>query len=391
MGNVESCCAYGASPRENRTPKLKPGGAYRGHSSRANGHYGSSSGSGHLHPHGSRKLRDYGDEYCDGGLSPHSGLLGGPPRHEESVGNLQHISEREPDDWEQDPSLHPTKETLFMEKSKKSIQNGLVRKRSQMQLAQSRSNGELRTVKKSSSCSTIYIDDSTVSQPNLKNTIKVVSLAIYYHIKNRTTTTVLEIFDEKQHPLTRDGVPSDYNRYNPEHKQIYKFIRTLFNAAQLTAECAIVTLVYIERLIKYAEVDIAPGSWKRITLAAILLASKVWDDQAVWNVDYCQILKDLTVEDVNELEREFLHLLQFNTNVPQSVFVKYYFDLRTLAEANEFSFPPEPLSKERALKLEAMSQHFEDKISQEIVQNGMKRWSSADKINVSRRSVAILS
>lgn len=45
----------------------------------------------------------------------------------------------------------------------------------------------------------------------------------------------------------RDGVPSDYDKYNPEHRQIYKFIRTLFNAAQLTAECAIITLVYLER------------------------------------------------------------------------------------------------------------------------------------------------
>ena len=47
----------------------------------------------------------------------------------------------------------------------------------------------------------------------------------------------------------------DYDKYNPDHRQIYKFIRTLFNAAQLTAECAIITLVYLERLLTYAEVS----------------------------------------------------------------------------------------------------------------------------------------
>ncbi|XP_029491735.2 cyclin-Y-like protein 1 isoform X2 [Oncorhynchus nerka] len=153
--------------------------------------------------------------------------------------------------------------------------------------------------------------------------------------------------------LKREQVPGDYSRTDPEHKLIYRFVRTLFSAAQLTAECAIVTLVYLERLLTYAEMDICPCNWKRIVLGAILLASKVWDDQAVWNVDYCQILKDITVEDMNEMERQFLELLQFHINVPASVYAKYYFDLRSLADDNSPRFPLETLGNERAQKLEA--------------------------------------
>lgn len=37
---------------------------------------------------------------------------------EESVGNLQHISEREPDDGDTDPSVHPKVGTIFLERSK---------------------------------------------------------------------------------------------------------------------------------------------------------------------------------------------------------------------------------------------------------------------------------
>ncbi|XP_030830316.1 cyclin-Y-like protein 1, partial [Strongylocentrotus purpuratus] len=108
----------------------------------------------------------------------------------------------------------------------------------------------------------------------------------------------------------------------------------------------------LERLLTYAEIDVTPSNWKRMVRGAIILGSKLWDDQAVWNVDYCQILRELTVEDLNELERQFLELLQFNINVSASVYAKYYFDLRELADTYEHAFPLESLSTERALKLE---------------------------------------
>ncbi|XP_074521065.1 cyclin-Y-like protein 1 isoform X2 [Halichoeres trimaculatus] len=299
---------------------------------------------------------------------------------------LQHISDRElPDELAQEanPSDHPRASTLFLNKSQTD-----VREKRKSNYMNHMSPGLL--TKKYSSCSTIFIDDSTVSQPNLKSTIKCVALAIYYHIKNRDSNRSLDIFDEKKHPLSREKVPDDYSVIDPEHKLIYRFIRTLFSSAQLTAECAIVTLVYLERLLTYAEMDICPCNWKRIVLGAILLASKVWDDQAVWNVDYCQILKDITVEDMNEMERHFLELLQFNINVPASVYAKYYFDLRSLADDNNLSFPLEPLSNKRAQKLEAISRLCEDKYK-DLHKSAMRRSVSVDNLVGIRKSQAVLS
>ncbi|XP_018407818.1 PREDICTED: cyclin-Y isoform X2 [Nanorana parkeri] len=310
--------------------------------------------------------------------------------------NLQHISDRENIDdmnMEFNPSDHPRASTIFLSKSQTDVRE----KRKSLYINHVThltlnvlNVAQLR--RKYSSCSTIYLDDSTVSQPNLKYTIKCVALAIYYHIKNRDGDgrLLLDIFDERLHPLTKSEVPSDYEKHDPEQKHIYRFVRTLFSAAQLTAECAIVTLVYLERLLTYAEIDICPVNWKRIVLGAILLASKVWDDQAVWNVDYCQILKDITVEDMNELERQFLELLQFNINVPSSVYAKYYFDLRSLAEDNNLSFPLEPLSRDRACKLEAICRLCEDKYK-DFRRMAKRRSASADNLTIVRWCPAILS
>ncbi|KTF81065.1 hypothetical protein cypCar_00025449 [Cyprinus carpio] len=254
--------------------------------------------------------------------------------------NLQHISDRENIDelnMEYNPSDHPRASTIFLSKSQTDVRE----KRKSLYVNHQHPSGPMR--RKYSSCSTIFLDDSTVSQPNLKYTIKCVALAIYYHIKNRNVDgrMLLDIFDEKLHPLSKLEVPSDYDKHDPEQKQIYRFVRTLFSAAQLTAECAIVTLGLF--------------NFKR-----------------------------------NELERQFLELLQFNINVPSSVYAKYYFDLRSLSEANNLSFPLEPLSRDKAQKLEAISRLCDDKYK-DMRKAAKKRSVSADNLTLVRWSPAIIS
>ncbi|CAJ0581081.1 unnamed protein product, partial [Mesorhabditis spiculigera] len=312
--------------------------------------------------------------------------------HEDTSHNfLPHISEREvTDDCEEDPSTHPTVRPTFIERSRSEMKLKDNR-RSCYRLDALLASGEPglgNSLRKSSSCSTIYLDDSTISQPNLKNTIKCISLAVYYHIanrKNRGNERLMEIFEERLHPITRDPLGSDLVAHDPDHRQIYRFIRTLFHSAQLTAECAIITLVYIERLLNYAEMDLCPTNWRRVVLGSIMLASKVWDDQAVWNVDYCQILRDTNVDDMNELERRFLECLDFNINVPSSVYASYYYDLRTLAIANDIQLPIFPLYKERAKRLEALSRGYEDRLGP------LKRSHSVEKLFHEPRSPVVLS
>lgn len=261
MGNKVSCCAY-SSP----VPPRKSGGQADAHY--APDHYGqavnsaigggagippSSSGGGTTSSNNTGVIQ--GVTAATRGQLPSMPLTGEP--------NLPHISEREfLDELESvDPSVDPSAATMFLERSKQNEDGSaggggggnLTKKKSQTQIYQNGTgggggggtNGKAGSpstggggggLKKSSSCSTIYLDDSTVSQPNLKNTVKCVSLAIYYHIKNRASDRRIEIFDEKLHPLTRDSVPEDYDRLNPEHRQIYKFVRTLFNAAQLVSD-----------------------------------------------------------------------------------------------------------------------------------------------------------
>ncbi|OUM69550.1 hypothetical protein PIROE2DRAFT_2411 [Piromyces sp. E2] len=148
------------------------------------------------------------------------------------------------------------------------------------------------------SCSTLLIDN-TITTADMDDTIKCVTLAIFYRIranhKKNVKLVTNKIFSEKLYPLTRHPRISPNP---PSEKEIYKFLNSLFHAAELNSECAIISLIYVERMLAYTNITIHSCNWTRILLGGVLLASKVWDDHAIWNADFCQIFPTAAVEDM---------------------------------------------------------------------------------------------
>jgi hypothetical protein len=215
---------------------------------------------------------------------------------------------------------------------------------------------------KSNSTSSVFVS-STINSPDIDELCRTMSLALFYLIQKHYSEShqpdhKFEIFDETRHPLTKAKInPKEL----PSVLMIYKFVNAIFTAEKLAAECLIMCLAYVERLIALSGLVLTPYNWRRVVLGALILASKVWEEQAVWNADFLELFPAITVNDLNLLERHYLHLLQFNVTLSASFYAKYYFELRSLSEKDRRQFPLDPLNNEAEKRLEQRSAEKENK------------------------------
>ncbi|CAK6432783.1 unnamed protein product [Pipistrellus nathusii] len=278
------------------------------------------------------------------------------------------------------PSDHPNAGTIFLKKSQMDVRGKRKSSNSTHVLP-----GHLR--RKNSSCATIFVD-SSISHPDLRIGVQSMALAIYYHIKNRDDNRSKDIFDERIHPFTQSKVREEHFTQNPDLGSIYAFIHPFFVTMRVTAGYAIAALVYIERLLIYAKIDLCPSNWRRIVLGAIILAFKYWHDPEISNETFCKICRGMTIKNLNELERQSFYLLQFSLTVSLSVYAKYYFDLRSLANDHGLPIEFSPLGKERALNLEAISRYCENK---KQFRMAIKKTGSCDKLTDGQHADAVIS
>mmetsp|Transcript_5435 Transcript_5435/g.6185 ORF Transcript_5435/g.6185 Transcript_5435/m.6185 type:complete len:121 (+) Transcript_5435:105-467(+) len=112
-------------------------------------------------------------------------------------------------------------------------------------------------------------------------------------------------------------------------------------------EIPLMALVYIERFMNHTGMLLNHWNWRRIVLIVLLIASKVWDDDSLENIHFPQVMPDITLKEVNALEKIFLELTDYRLHIRGAEYAKYYFILQTIQ--NEFKNGELELPKEDGL------------------------------------------
>jgi Cyclin, N-terminal domain len=155
----------------------------------------------------------------------------------------------------------------------------------------------------------------------------------------------------------------------PSLDTITEFYRNVFTRAQMEADCIIMSLIYVERLIKATEGVLVPrrSNWRSLLFSCMILSSKVWDDMSMWNSDFSQACPPgvcFSLKRINELELAILKALGYKVKVPASEYAKYYFLLRSMLIKSGLGGDElqtmNPLDVEGAKKLEQISSNFQN-------------------------------
>jgi hypothetical protein len=132
------------------------------------------------------------------------------------------------------------------------------------------------------------------------------------HLEGYKTRVEDEIFNEQLHPINNDKVDVKKARVTllflfasshkcclcqvPTFDLVFDFLNSIYRAERLAPECLVMCLAYMDRLVTSTAVRMHASNWRRLVLSALILASKVWEDQAVWNIDFLSVFPLVSVK-----------------------------------------------------------------------------------------------
>ena len=199
--------------------------------------------------------------------------------------------------------------------------------------------------RRSNSTSSIYAE-SAVFSPELHELVLSVSTMLHCqiirdHDSGRSRSKGFQFFNEE----TYTGRPA---AALPEAEDLRAFLQHVFEVGEFPAECAVILLVYVNRLIGLVNLPLTANNWKPVVMTALTVAQKVWDDNPLCNADFSILYPVLNVKQVNFLELRFLLLLEYKLTVSSSLYARYYFELRTIYDHEWKSATNSPLTASQA-------------------------------------------
>ncbi|RLN90905.1 hypothetical protein BBJ28_00000322 [Nothophytophthora sp. Chile5] len=242
--------------------------------------------------------------------------------------------------------------------------------------------------RRANSTNSIYLRMGTMNAPDQDATIQCVATVLRAHMMEalaapRTrddprfqvflTTpdrqSLAVIADDEADLTTRgsQGQPkSDAPLSVPSLADIGAFIKHVFARAQMESECIIMSLVYVERLLKATSglLTLRAENWRRLLFCSMVMASKVWDDLSMSNADFSKIWPQLALKEMNELELAYLSAVEYNVRVSAASYAKYYFHLRSLCAGMGMlqAFDESaPLNLDGARKMQVLSEEYQER------------------------------
>ncbi|GKY99537.1 hypothetical protein MPSEU_000907800 [Mayamaea pseudoterrestris] len=260
---------------------------------------------------------------------------------------------------------------------------------------------------------TIYVQ-TTMDNPDVQATIKAICGVYRAHIlqsaarkSQRSPVSVasvgLDVFCDdyephhSQHHGKHANTHHQYHRVNPGSylngpvtmsktdkatiskdpqvpllEEIELFYQDFYRRSQMEHDTIIMSLIYVERLIKSTNGVLTPGvhNWRSILFSCMVLSSKVWDDLSMYNIDFSQVsrlsgtgLSSFSLQRTNALELAVLTSLNFDVRVSAGEYAKYYFLIRTmLTRSGMLVGPLSPLTKSHSRNLESKTLQYQDLI-----------------------------
>jgi hypothetical protein len=123
--------------------------------------------------------------------------------------------------------------------------------------------------------------------------------------------------------------------------------RFITNNRTCSEEAVVLALALIDRLVSRTGLLLWLGNVYRLFAVAVVVAWKTQDDKFYSNRWYAA-LAGISVEEMNELEVEFLRMLSFEVTMPRDQFLEYHNFVKVLVEwvaQNEKLVCPSPPAK----------------------------------------------